>query len=357
LEKSAGLEKSARASNPRGDLIISGGSDRKRATAVTRPGAGHHDALSAHGVRVRRLRLADPVHARAPEIELFDCTELIGITLGGGQSPSMAEIDLLADVSLGTTRLAAGERRYELSLRTIRIVLDTENAELRPGTAYRLVLQAGTYEASEAEKRVATRALHGEIGAGTGLAAKIVAWLPTFSAHADVDASASAAAKRTAELTAQTRAVRLVELVRTDGQNAWIAGEPDGDPRRPQTRDLRGEVISARDGERLTPLCGLSATEPARPVAGRLSVHVRDTGFALHECGPEAALLERLFASLRADERQAMERRLRAERALRKRVAALALVRRRGGEPRSDTVSLASCAFGFEPDLDDGTQA
>jgi hypothetical protein len=306
---------------------------------------------------VRRLHIGEPVHARAPELGL-NCADLIGITLGGGQSPSMAEIDLLVDISLGTTVLVAGERQYELSLRTIRIVLEKENAELRPGTAYRLVLQPGTYEASEAEKRVGTRALRSKTGADIGFAAKLTAWVPTFSGHAEVDASAHGEGERTVEIAAQSRAVRLVELVRTDGQNAWVAGEPDGDPRRPQTRDLRGDVICAhpREGERPTPLCGLTATDPTRPVSGRLAVHVRDTGFALHECKPEAVLRERLFASLKADERQTLERRLRVERALRKRVAALALVRRRG-EARVDAVTLASRAFEFEPDITGGTSA
>jgi hypothetical protein len=293
------------------------------------------------------------VLARASDIGMEDA-DLVGITLGEGQSPSMSEIDLLADVSVGTASFAVGTRRYEFSLRTIRIVLDTENAELRPGTAYRLVLQAGSYQESEVGVQVSKRGLRGKATGNAGLGAKLITWLPAFSAHADIAGNAAIEGERTAEQTAKTRAVRLVELVRTDGHNAWVVGDPEGDPRRPKTKDLRGEVISARDGDRLTPLCGLAATEPARPVTGRVSVHVRDTGFALNECGPEAQVRERLFASLKADERQAIERRVRAERDLRQKVAALALVRR-GREPRADAVCLASRGFVFEPDPDDTT--
>src|SRR5215471_15868690 len=84
-----------------------------------------------------------PVHARAsnPQVDFVD---MIGINIGGGQSPSMSDIDLFVDINPGAVRMVVENCQYELSLRCFRIILEKENARVQSGTYYAVTLQPGS---------------------------------------------------------------------------------------------------------------------------------------------------------------------------------------------------------------------
>jgi hypothetical protein len=108
-----------------------------------------------------------PVHARSgdPQVDFID---VIGINVGGGQSPSMSDIDLLVDINPGRVEFNHENRTYELSLRCFRIILEkNNNAMVQPGTYYKAVLQQGTIVVSDSTRYQRASALqdlgrHGE---------------------------------------------------------------------------------------------------------------------------------------------------------------------------------------------------
>ena len=85
----------------------------------------------------------EPVHARAPEHDI-DFFNLVGLILGGRQSPHMGDLDLVADLSLDAARFQIGDRRYELSLRQVRVLVEKENAEIEPQLHARRFCSAAT---------------------------------------------------------------------------------------------------------------------------------------------------------------------------------------------------------------------
>ena len=154
------------------------------------------------------------------------------------------------------------------------------------------------------------------------------------------------------EASSHTRVVTATELVYPAGLDSWIAGGPYGDPRRPDTKDLRGDVVSGRDQDVLTPLCGLMADNPKVPVTGRVLVRTSLTGFVLNGSKRESDRSADLLKSLKEDEARFVGQRSRAESELRKRVAALAFVKN-NRKPNQKEVDLASRAFVFEPDIEE----
>jgi hypothetical protein len=302
-------------------------------------------------IRVKRVWQADPVHAKAsnPNVDFID---VVGLNIGGSQSPAMADIDLVTDINLGVTSLQIGAYNYELSLRCIRIILDKENAAVQSGTYYKMILQQGVYEVNDTAKKTATHSAKGE-GSVTGeLSAGVSAFIPSFVAKIVGKGSANAEMGRVSETASQTRIVATLDFVYPSGLDSWIAGGSHGDRRRHDTKDLRGEIISGRDGDTLTPLCGLEAMDPRFPVTGRIIVRTGLTGFVLNgtQRNEEEAALTRLFQSLKDNEAPFIERRVKAERDLRKRVAGLAMVKN-NRKPNQTELDLAIRSFIVEPEL------
>jgi hypothetical protein len=291
-----------------------------------------------------------PVHAQAsnPQVDFID---VVGINIGGGQSPSMSDIDLFVDIAPGAVEISYEKRHYVLSLRRFRIILEMENARIQVGTKYKAILQHGSFASSDNQTEMSKRELRAEGSAGAEVSAGLTSWL-TATLRISGKGTGNAMSDRKVE--AQSKTIYQIDLVAPSGQDSWVVGGPEGDPRR-NTKDLQGDIIGNDLGERQVPLCGLEAIDVTMPVGGRIRVRAVETDFVLANRKEDEKAISALFEALKDDRDKFIERRVRAERELRARIASLALLKskRSRRDPKEHDADLASCGFLFEPDVDE----
>lgn len=291
-----------------------------------------------------KFESGEPVHAQAPEHGI-DFVDLIGLILGGGQSPNMGDLDLIADLSLDAARFMIDGRRYELSLRRVRVLVEKENADIEPQSFYTAVLQSGQIASSEQTTTKSATSLSASAEAG----AEAEAGLTGFLLKVIGKGSAKGARERSTETTQETKRATTVDFIRQAGQNSVVVGGPQGDPRR-ETRDLRGAMFTDDGAGNLVPLCGLVAKDSSQPVRGRVTIRASDEDFVISDDGRAAAARETLFAAIKDEASKAWRRRVKAEEELKSRIAGLAARKpflRNERRPSETEVDLASCAFLF----------
>ena len=313
--------------------------------------------------RVRRLLTGRIVHVRLAGVANADMLEIGGVEIGQGQSPDMGNLNLATEISLGAVHIPVTGRSYEWSLSGCRIALLLENATVIPGSSYEDV-QEGRYEANSKEEHIhdasKVMAAQGEVKIGAGFHAMI----PSYFVKLMGGASAKGEKEERLKDSSGAAIVQHFVRVQREGHRIWRAVDDSGGRLR-RTRDLRGIIVSpfrkratkagATAEEEATPLARLQATDPTKPVYGLISIRAYATDYVLdgsHDQTEEARVLHEALGDGRASY---LVRRSAAEGELRRRVAALAGVRKTTNEEEHrEGVDLFCCAFCFEPDLPEG---
>jgi hypothetical protein len=225
--------------------------------------------------RIKKLHVGEAVHAKITQ-DAGVMRDLIGLEIGQGQSSMMDDVSLSADVSFGKFSFRYVDEIYTIYLKQAKLTLKLENANVIAGTAYERKLQSGSFGGEKTLER--TR--QGQVTTTASVSGKA-----TASTDGSVCASAEAQAKidGRAELNGHAKEFQKTSLelpfVVRSGQNSWNIGVnggdgiPDGDPRTPN-HALAGVVISASEGENLTPLVKITVDEASKSIQGRMSLSI-----------------------------------------------------------------------------------
>lgn len=225
--------------------------------------------------RIKKFHIGEAIHAKITEDAGVMC-DLIGLEIGQGQSSMMDDISLSADVSFGKFSFRYVDEIYTIYLKQAKLALKLENANFIAGTAYERKLQSGSFGG---EKTLECTS-QGQVTATASVSGKA-----TASTDGSMGASAEAQAKidGRAELNQHAKELQKTSFelpfVVRSGQNSWSIGVngsngiPDGDPRIPN-HALAGVVISASDGEKLTPLTRIIADNVFQPIQGRVIISI-----------------------------------------------------------------------------------
>lgn len=225
--------------------------------------------------RIKKLHIAEAVHAKITE-DGGTIRDLIGLEIGRGQSSAMDDISLCADVSFGKFSFRYTDEIYTIYLKQAKLTLKLENANVIAGTAFERKTQSGSYESS----RTLERTRQGQLTGTASVSGKVAASTERCVA-ASTEAQVSIEGR--GELTGQAKDTQKttfeLPFVARSGQNSWSIGVvgggdiPDGDPTTPN-HALTGVVISASDGEKLTPLINITGDDIFQPIHGRISVSI-----------------------------------------------------------------------------------
>jgi hypothetical protein len=228
-----------------------------------------------------------------------------------------------------------------------------DNATVRAGTSYRLELQRGAI--TQTEKATTTKS--GSLSAEGGVEGDVeVGWkavIPMLSAKARAHGALGASKKRNTALSREISTTARLTLVAPAGQDRWVVGCPGrGDPRH-ENGWLFGDIISATHEDVPTPLCVLSALDQRKAAIVRLVVKADREHFSLTTENSASASIDDLVLRFQEINLQTLSKRLRAERELKSRVAALAATKKTSlpqtREVRSDALELMSLAASFIP--------
>lgn len=294
--------------------------------------------------RIKQLLQQEPVHA-ACDIPAFSLAAIIGIDLGRGQSSAMDDIRLAADLSFGSLSIKIGDEHYTLSLASVRVILEKDNADIAAGSKYSHVLSEGEVVGKASDLKTSDSGHSYSVEAKAG-------WPGTITGGIFGGGKRSHAKK----LEDHTNVTHRINFVSPEGQDSWRIGGPDGDPRLP-TKDLRGPVINSIWDEEPRPLCRFEAIDPDQPVSGCLRIQASPEDFRLRGKASEAVAKDMVLEGLSKDQRKLAKRANSAEEQLRERVAAMALFKpmlpQARKQPDEGMLDLAARSFAFIPDIEE----
>lgn len=307
-----------------------------------------------HNFPVSSLDRGAPIHASAKGI---DFAEVVGMHIGMGQSATMDSLRLMVDLSFGWVEFTQNYNGYRLALRNARLFLECANSDVVPGSSYKAELQEGSIKqhTKGSYKSNAATGMRGELSgdASASLRSFVLGWVLRVKASG----GGSAAKDENRTKTEETIITSRLELVAPAGQNCWMIGCPGkGDPRH-ERGFLTGEIISATDGDAPTPLCLLSAVDQSQPVVVRLVVTADREYFCLSDDSSRDKNIEEVLSNLETINTQTIRRRVRAERDLKSRVAALAATRTLMPKTREfgmNALILMQWSIVFNPRIDAG---
>jgi hypothetical protein len=291
--------------------------------------------------RIGKFEQSDPVHAKCDQPK-FGFDDMIGIEFGRCQSSSMDHIRLGVDIDFGSVEITIEDQPYELSLSSIIIQLEKENAEVEPGSKYHHVLRPGKIDSTASAVERTSGGYNIDVGGD------VSAQTP----KAGIKGKFSKSSKREAET---KLAIEFeIALVEPSGQDRWKAGGAEGNPLSP-TKDLRGPIIQSFRGDQMTPLCVLKANNPSKAVVARVRVQASATDFRLRPkqqafVGVPRSAHGSIRDGLKSDQNSFHKRAESADLSLKHRVAALALVqvpKKRTTDPMLD---LAERIVAIEPE-------
>lgn len=245
--------------------------------------------------RIKRLDQSEPVHATC-DVPTFSLAAIIGIDFGRAQSVAMDDIRLAADLSFGSRSIRIGDETYTLSLASVRVILEKDNADIAAGSKYSHVLSEGEVVGKASDLKTS------DSGHSYGVEAK-AGLLGTMTGGIFGGGKRSHAMK----LEDHTSVTHRINFVSPEGQDSWRVGGPDGDPRLP-TKDLRGPVINSIWGEELRPLCRFEAIDPDQPVSGCLRIQASPEDFRLRGKASEAVTKDNVVEGLSMDQRKLAKR-------------------------------------------------
>jgi hypothetical protein len=298
----------------------------------------------AESRRIKQFLRPDAVHATC-DVPAFSLAAFIGIDLGQAQSVTMDDIGLAVDLSFDSHSIRIGDEYYTLSLASVRVILEKDNADIVAGSKYSHELSEGEIvaEASDMQTSGREHSYGGKAEAGLlkGIAGKL-----------------SFRGKRSGakEKKASTKVKHRINFVSPGGQDSWRVGGPDGDPRL-DTKDLRGKVINSVWGEERRLLCQLEAIDPNQPVTGRLRIQANPEDFRLRGKARQAVAKDMVVDGVEKNQGKLVESIESTEKQLRERVAAMALLKdvrlpdRK--TPDEGMLDLAARSFAYIPDIEE----